>query len=92
MMITVEVTQEDIDHGVKGNCVKCPIAKAIGRAAGNTDCGVGITRAHLYSGHERGLISFKLPIEAQNFIERFDDGFEVQPFSFDIMEEIPWST
>jgi hypothetical protein len=30
--LTVNVTQEDIDHGISGNCRNCPIALAVIRA------------------------------------------------------------
>lgn len=31
-MITINVTQEDIDKGTKASCLFCPVAKAIERA------------------------------------------------------------
>ncbi|SRR6266487_4225124 len=34
MVFQVEVTQEDIDHGIRMNCVDCPIALAIKRQTG----------------------------------------------------------
>jgi len=73
----LKVTQEHIDNG-KAGCFICPIAIA-GREQIE---GVGIVEVgslSLFTYHEesdeqeRGLIEYKLPKEAQQFIRKFDD-------------------
>lgn len=75
METKIEVTDEDIRQGVKGQCGRCPIALAAARA-GIKDVTVGsytMKIKHLF---------IHLPRNVSEFINRFDDGLPVQPFSF----------
>lgn len=86
-MITVEVTQEDID---KGTCVDpwtCAIALALNRAAGTSSCSVGLSDATVEG------VDWVLPAEVGEFITAFDQREPVKPFTFVISERVPawWS-
>lgn len=94
MKYAIEVTQEDIKHGERGLCRACPIAKAAQRALGvkfHADCDV----AALASITEGGFVPqlyvngkyYDMPFAAYDFMQRFDKGFRVSPFSFEI--ELP---
>lgn len=86
VVIRVEVTAEDIEHGEAGNCNNCPVAKAVDRRAGRFDARVGST--YLYFGEDPDLREIPIPKEATAFIRRFDDeeyrGRPHNPFSFDL--------
>lgn len=79
MIRTIDVKQLDIDTGLKGDCALCPIARALDRATGES------WRVHS-SWATRSGDSFKthLPLEAVRFIDLFDEGRPVKPFSFDL--------
>lgn len=64
----IQVTQEDIDNGICGDPLRCPVAKALGR---NNMRILGIP----YSNNT-----------VNNWILRFDMGFKVEPFEFEISE------
>lgn len=72
--ITVSVQQEDIDNGKPEDCDSCPIALAC-RRLGYKDVSVGVS-LHV-DDHD-----YWLPSEASRFIEEFDNGEVVSPFSF----------
>lgn len=88
MAHTINVTQDDIDHGVRGSSEFCPIARAIKREFPVwTYCSVGNSYLSIArSDDERG---WRLPAEAQRFILDFDTNFhKVHPFSFELGEEL----
>lgn len=75
----IEVTQEDIDHGVRGSCKECPIARAMQRA------GFKFPRVNRYSAwwfFPYGQCD--LPDIAQRAVRRFDLGHGMSPFAFDL--------
>ncbi len=81
----IEVTQDDIDHGVRRECDRCPIARALKRATGEA-WDVGESNDHQATTCRRGgdrAKWLKLPDEATNFMFAFDNGFPVWPFSFE---------
>lgn len=84
MKTIIEVTQQDIDDGLKKGwkrrCNTCPIALAASRALG-TECMAsadwGITPV--------GTIThYRLPDIAMEFIDAFDAELPVKPFTFEI--------
>jgi len=82
--ITVDVTSEDILCGCRANCINCPIARAIDRVIPqNYHASVLYGHANIYLT-ETCLYkySYTLPREARSFIEDFDSGNKVSPFSF----------
>jgi hypothetical protein len=87
----VDVTGEDIDRGLRGDCAACPLALAIERAVraatGATDF-VGVLVDEMgvtVQGHtlcDGTLLCANLPAAAGDFVVRFDDGRPVTPLSF----------
>lgn len=80
----IEVTQEDIDRGKRGNSCECPVARAVKRAIG--DGGVFVQHEHISTRTHY----FRAPREVRNFITAFDypiPGFTILPFAFDIPYE-----
>lgn len=93
MVITINVTQEDIDHGVQKDCKKCPVARAIKRTfqylsqnlVVSVDYGCCYLDYPSFSGKFR--INFGLPVAVDIFISAFDMGNpykSVEPFSFQV--------
>lgn len=74
----VNVTKDDIEKGIKGNCCGCPIALAIMHVI---DCHVevGVNFIKIGLGPLRNLSS-----EQITFIDNFDNNRPVQPFEFEI--------
>lgn len=79
-MIEINVTQEDINKGIKSDCSKCPIALAANRVIPNGALAVG--GASITYWNEKEAISILLPEIALKFIRDFDSGRKVKPFSF----------
>lgn len=77
----IEVKQKHIDEGAKGSCSRCPIALAL-LDAGHRDVWIG--NITLYTSVRKETY---LPPKAIQWINNFDDGLPVLPFSFEI--ELP---
>lgn len=71
----IHVTKEDIKNGERFDCHRCPIALAATRA-GLTD--VDVDYLTISANQE----THTLPDNAVCFIDRFDDGESVKPFTF----------
>jgi hypothetical protein len=74
--VKIKVTQEDIAMGSKNDCFYCPIALALKRHE--------FVRVHVgtdvfYADNH----PYPLNKKAVKFIERFDSGKPVKPFSFE---------
>ena len=73
----IRVLRRDIENGRIGNCRLCPVALATRRARimplSNIDVGGGTLD---FAGQ------WKVPAEVIMFIDAFDNGLPVQPFSF----------
>lgn len=78
--MTITVTQDDINTGRTKNCGWCPVALAVRRllVPGSS---VSVSGTHVNISISKGLL---LPIEAQKFIDRFDRGDPVVPFTFEL--------
>ncbi|QGJ92041.1 hypothetical protein SEA_KEELAN_77 [Gordonia phage Keelan] len=77
----VEVTQEDIELGVRGRSHLCPISRAIQRkrgvkSASTTPWITNVVRPG------RGLSTYQLPKVASEFVLAFDTNKPVEPFTF----------
>jgi hypothetical protein len=87
--VEISVTAEDIANGAISDCVACPIALAIGRVIPDA-----IT-VDVFTDHAdfcdtvkfEPLADATLPDSAAEFINRFDNRREVQPFTFQL--EVP---
>lgn len=77
----VQVTQEDIDAGIRKECMKCPVALAVKRMFPDHHVKVGITRIYL---KKDGITSsYRLPQKIAVKIARFDDGAAMVPMEFE---------
>lgn len=81
----IEVTQDDIDQGVRCDGNACAVAVAIGRAIGTgIDAPwyghISVCDDEIAIGSER----FFVPTEVRQFIGWFDKGHVVNPFAFDL--------
>lgn len=82
MQLTIDVTQADIDAGVREDCKSCPVALSLNRAGGVAawvDQEIAVT----ISGVRRG---FGIPPELVNFILDFDKGAHVEPITCTLYE------
>lgn len=77
----VQVTADDIANGEAGNCARCPIAIAIGRAAPGRSPHVETDIVCIEDDHP---VCAALPRAAQDFIGRFDNALPVEPVEFDL--------
>ena len=75
----IDVTEEDIQEGVKCDCDACPIARAVRRATGDQTLsvmGYGVYRGAMLIG--------RFPKKATDFVISFDSDDSVKPFSFNL--------
>ena len=91
MPLTVTVSQDDINRGVRGSCKVCPIAHAFNRTlAADTDLEyVHVDGEHVeFNSRVDGpwrTYYFGLPAEAKAFIRGFDNNTNeqgIRPFTF----------
>ncbi len=84
--IKIEVTQDDIDNGLQGNCISCPIGRAINRLLNQNYFGrATYDLVKIHSKPSCGVVYvYPMPIHGGNFITSFDKCYKVKPFSFDI--------
>jgi hypothetical protein len=84
MTLHVDVTQADIEAGETGDCSNCPVALAVRRAAvaaGLPDADwVEVCFPRIKIGH----VAFSFPRGIGQFVDDFDAGESVRPFSFDL--------
>ena len=76
--VQVEVTQEDIDAGLIGSCMRCPLALAIIRRLDRAD--IEVKRFRYSIGHSN--FWWPLPAECSLFVQQFDGCYPVAPFTF----------
>ena len=79
--LRVEVTEEDIDLGVRRNPEWCPVALALIRCPGVRYAQVFGSRAFATLDDDREL-ALSLPDKANDFIVDFDSERRVRPFMF----------
>src|SRR5690349_8933400 len=90
--LTVNVTQEDIRNGTRANCNCCPIALAIYKISGVSNCQVESKYIQVTFDKEDGLakaVKYSLPKEVATFIRRVDNILHVDPFIFKLTERYP---
>ena len=73
----IRITKTDIKDGIKQSKDYCPIGLALRRRFDD----VAVDREAVMVERAGVVRVLVLPHEAQNFIERFDDGHIVQPFT-----------
>lgn len=77
----ISVTKADIAKGDPDDYLSCPIALALKRKATKVRVG-SVTADFKWKG--RKYLDIYLPSEAVRFIEQFDSGESVKPFTFDL--------
>ncbi len=77
-MITISITQADIEEGKPYNCQYCPVALAVSRAFGCAQNAVSVDGVFLSVGEQ----DYRTPALVNEFIQAFDDGAKVIPFTF----------
>lgn len=89
MTIRVDVTNEDIKEGYPGAFAACPVALAFRRRmAVPTGQVVAVAEGWIRWGEDLAdCREARYPESVDAFIDRFDDGGPVSPFSFDL--EVP---
>lgn len=80
-MVTIQVTQQHIDKGVRGSCSSDPIALAMRDA--------GLDRPWASPGHLAWREQFRdyfvdPPKSVIDFMGDFDNGKDVEPFEFEV--------
>lgn len=80
----IVVTAADIRLGEQGECRRCPVARALGRAI-NRKVKVFPRVFHYQQPRTyRWISDISLPEKVRHFIDAFDDGRLVRPFRFTI--------
>lgn len=84
-MVRIEVTEQDIEQGVAGDCENCPAALAINRALKpDFSCDLDCEFVSIFGGPGAPVLNVATPLIVRTFIERFDDYSRVSPFSFEL--------
>lgn len=87
MTITVNVTQADIDRGKPMDPHLCPIMYGIWSAGLHPKI-YSVGRAGFYAQYHKDFETLApLTADARHFLDAFDDGNKVKPFTFEI--ELP---
>ena len=84
----ITVTQEDIDLGERESYCKCPVARAVRRAFGaRKNRRITVRQEAILIGGDRDerLWAALTPGSVQDFLDRFDRGLTVKPFSTTIL-------
>jgi hypothetical protein len=88
-VVTVSVTQGDICSGVREDCNKCPVARAISRHFPGkwvSVTGDAVSIYNEYNPEEDYYTSceayYYLPDSVNHFVSNFDEGNPVAPFEF----------
>lgn len=82
--ITLDVTQDDIDHGVKQDCNYCPLALALGRLFPGMRARV-LSFGASVDDHTSSR-SFAMTKKAIAYVSRVDAGKTVSPARFQLRQ------
>lgn len=80
--LRVTVTANHIAQGRRESCYECPIELALISAGLRSD-DVAVGRCIAWINDRE----YALPEPAQEFIRRFDEGVDVEPFSFELVAQ-----
>jgi hypothetical protein len=86
MPVTIQVTQDDIDNGVRCSVKRCPVALACLRTIGKNYS--QIWEEYWPDFHDP---SKNIPSSVLIFVRAFDSGNIVQPFSFVLPDSVATS-
>lgn len=94
MIVTVEVTQDDIIHGKPQDCCECPVALAVQRTFG-PEFAVDVAFRIFIEPSIGQRAEFVRPRSVIDFIRRFDApaifGSGVEPFTFTLDVPDAWA-
>lgn len=87
VLMLIEVTQEHIDAGKRAECGSCPVALAFKEAFPNrmVRAGYGVLQAYQWGAY---VFKARTPLDVQLFMLEFDEGRPVQPFTFEVENEL----
>ena len=83
MKMKFEVTEHDIRMGEVGACNACPIALAVNRGF-NALTGAFVRGNTIHFRTEFETLVARTPMACFEFMDDFDSGQEVKPFSFEL--------
>lgn len=83
MDVHVEVTEDDIRQGIRGECGTCPLARALNRVV-ESQWKVKVYSFHAQLEDAADLWEAVLPNSAEDFVASFDRGGPGEPFAFDL--------
>ena len=78
----IKVEQYQIDNGLPRSMCSCPVALAIERCTGRHI--VEVSDEHVTIFEHGEFVNILLPLAAQEFIKRYDEGSPVEPFEFEL--------
>ena len=64
MIVTIQVTEQDIQHGLAGDCEKCPVALAIYRALHELAVRVGTGGVTIYRDDTYAMVALPGPVSS----------------------------
>jgi hypothetical protein len=79
-----QVTQEHIDRGIRGMACRCPVSLSL-QGTGFILAAVGVSHI-LNVGSSNGI---RIPYDVLQWIKRFDEQGEGEPFTFELPVELP---
>lgn len=92
MKVNVEVTQEDIDKGIREDSCECPIARALKRFGyRSVDVEDDCAGFYVKNADKSGMCTsylFYLPKKAIKFVSKFDNGEQVAPINFVLRKQV----
>jgi len=77
----IQVTQEDIEKGVRNVCAWCPVARAATRAFGKPMKAMRWRLEDVATGE-----CIETPKEVSRWMFKFDDHQPVEPFEFEVSD------
>ena len=70
--LVIDVTQKDIDLGIRSSCHLCPIARALLRGTDHSGTRVAVGYEGIIVQHGPVSVTYKPSARAATFIHRFD--------------------
>lgn len=83
-LVTIKVTQEHIDRGIKADCEFCPVALAAREVFNTNKLKVNYTSIHYTEDDEWDYA--RITEELDTFMHAFDVGNHVEPQEFIVMD------
>ena len=84
----IEVTAQDIRKGKKSNCMRCPVALAVKRLLPGHEVWADSLSIDVWTHDEYRRVA-TTPKKVATFMDRFDTGQPVKPFTFTMKEVKP---